>query len=494
MGSASNAVNPVTQLVARLGPASYVFQAIVASLAGAALLLAFIMGRRAARRRYFGRRDARAQALRRQLPEILGGRILPEAWRRDPLDDRILEEILLDRMEVAGPEEAKQIRHVLRISGLLDRRIYQARRRRGWRRVRTLVMLGRMRCPEAIPALAEGLDDENEQTAVAAARGLGRYGMPEAAEPILERLELRRLRLPVNVLQTALYHCCRDRPSMLLHAIQSSDDELRPVLARVLAEVASAELGEDLVLLASDPLPEVRASAARAMAGARPRLALAALQQLATDAEWFVRLRAVVALGILQDARVIPALLESLCDRNRYVRLRSAAALARLEDCEEEILDRAIHTGDRYALHALVGEMQRSGALLAVMDRLGDPQRCESARRILLAAVRAGAHRLLLDAILHHPNWRVRTQAARLLAAAQDPEVLRLLRFHQAATQRPRERLVLGWLTRQLQDGTAAAAGLPAPQQERPPEKIPRLPSQALRSAPADLPLAPEKP
>jgi HEAT repeat protein len=468
-------MNPVTQTVEHIGPASYVLQAIVISLIGAALLLAFIMGRRAARRRYFGRRDARARILRRQLPEILTGRILPEAWRRDPLDDRILEEILLDRMEVAGREEADQIRYVLRISGLLDRRIYLARRRRGWRRMRTLVMLGRMRSPEAIPALAEGLDDANEQTAVAAARGLGRYGMPEAAEPILERLELGRLRLPANVLQSALYHCCRERPSMLLHAIQSSDDELRPVLARVLSEVASAELGEDLVLLASDPLPEVRASAARAMAGARPRLALTALQQLAADSEWFVRLRAVVALGMLQDPRAIPVLLETLCDRNRYVRLRSAAALSRLEGFEEEILDRAIHTRDRYALQALVGEMQRSGALLAILDRLANPQGRESARRILLAAVRAGAHRLLLDAILHHASWRVRTQAARLLAAAQDPEVLRLLRFHEAATQRPREHVLLAWLARQLQGRPAAAVH----------------PEAALHE---NVPLAPEKP
>jgi len=489
-------MNPVTQIVARLGPAGYVFQAIVASLLGAALLLAFIMGRRAARRRYFGRRDARAQALRRQLPEILAGRILPGVWRRDPLDDRILEEILLDCMEVAGHKETEQIRYVLRISGLLDRRIYLSRRRRGWRRVRTLVMLGRMRCPEAIPALAEGLDDENEQTAVAAARGLGRYGMPEAAEPILERLEQGRLRLPANVLQSALYHCCRERPSMLLLAIQFSSDEVRTLLARVLAEVASAELGEDLVLLASDPLPEVRASAARALAGARPRLALTALQQLAADPEWFVRLRAVVALGMLQDPRAIPALLETLCDRNRYVRLRAAAALSRLEGFEEEILDRAVHTRDRYALQALVGEMQRSGALLAVMNRLADPPRRESARRILLAAVRAGAHRLLLDAILHHPNWRVRTQAARLLAAAHDPEVLRLLRFHETTTQRPRERVVLAWLARQVEKESGAKEECSAEHREPAPAEETLQdapPGPAERAAREGVSLAPKR-
>ena len=470
-------MNPITRIVEALGPASYVVQAVIASLIGAALLLAFIMGRRAARRRYFGHRDERTQVLRRQLPDILAGRIMPEAWRRDPLDDRILEEILLDRLEIAGREEAEQIRYCLRISGLLDKRIHQARRRRGWRRLHTLVVLGRMRCPEAIPALAEGLDDGNVQVAIAAARGLGRYAMPEAAEPILERLELKRMFLPANVLQTVLYHCCRDRPSMLLRAIQSTDDQLRPMLARVLAEVASAELGEDLVLIASDPLPEVRASAARAMAGARPRLALAALQQLAADSEWFVRLRAVVALGLLQDPRSIPVLLETLCDPNRFVRLRAAGALSRLEGHEEEILVRAIRARDRYALQALVGEMQRSGAMLAVLNGLADPRRRLRSRRILLAAVRAGAPRLLLDAVLHHANWRVRTQSVRLLAETQDPEVLRLLRFYATDAQRPRERVLLGWLERRLTDSAPAAAELPGPE----PQAAPRAPEPATR-------------
>jgi HEAT repeat protein len=234
------------------------------------------------------------------------------------------------------------------------------------------------------------------------------------------------------------------------------------MLARVLAEVASAELGEDLVLIASDPLPEVRASAARALAGARPRLALAALQQLAADSEWFVRLRAVVALGMLQDVRAIPVLLETLCDPNRFVRLRAAGALARLEGHEEEILTRAIHTRDRYALQALVGEMQRSGAMLAVLNGLADPRRRPRSRRILLAALRAGAPRLLLDAVLHHADWRVRTQAVRLLAESQDPEILRLLRFHEADAQQPRERVLLAWLERRLRESAAPLSHDPA--------------------------------
>jgi len=202
-----------------------------------------------------------------------------------------------------------------------------------------------------------------------------------------------------------------------------------------------------------------------------------------------VRLRAVVALGLLQDPRSIPVLLEALCDPNRFVRLRAAGAISRLEGYEEEVLSRAIDTRDRYALQALVGEMQRSGAMLALLAGLADPQQRPRSRRILLAAVRAGAPRLLLDAVLHHESWRVRTQAARLLADSEDPEVLRLLRYYAADTQRPRERVILAWLERRLHSITPPPAG-PAYLAAR--EARPKTALEAHAASPG-IPLVPEK-
>jgi hypothetical protein len=94
--------------------------------------------------------------------------------------------------------------------------------------------------------------------------------------------------------------------------------------------------------------------------------------------------------------------------------------------------------------------------MLAVLNGLADSRHRLRSRRILLAAVRAGAPRLLLDAVLHHANWRVRTQSARLLAESQDPEVLRLLRFYATDAQRPREQVILAWLERRLQETAPA--------------------------------------
>lgn len=440
----------VSKFVNWLGPASLVLRAIVFSVAGIALLLAFIVVRRYFRAAYFRKRDVRALELRRQWDGILAGTVSPEQWRFDPLSREIVEMILLDNLEVAAGDEIERLRHCLRVSGLLDMRIYEARKLRGWRRRQALVSLGRMRVPEGIPALAEGLDSRNADTRLAAARGLGRCGLPEAAEPILQRVTQSHLQLPLAVLQNALLHCCRTRPSLLYYYVRHCDDAMRPILARVLAEVATAELGEDLVLLAADPLPEVRASAARALAGAKPRLALTALQQLATDEEWFVRLRAVVALGMLSDPRTIPVLMETLCDRNRMVRLRSASALARFDGHHEEVLDLAIRTGDRYALQALISEMQRTGAMLGLIDALTDPARRASSERILLAALRAGAQKMLLDTLLHHRAWRVRLRVARLLAESGEAALVPQLELLESAEREPRQRRVLRWVAKQL--------------------------------------------
>ena len=51
--------------VRQLGPAGFVLKAIIASVVGISLLLAFILARRAYRRRYFRRRDARTFAIRK---------------------------------------------------------------------------------------------------------------------------------------------------------------------------------------------------------------------------------------------------------------------------------------------------------------------------------------------------------------------------------------------------------------------------------------------
>jgi HEAT repeat protein len=353
--------------IEKLGPAGLVLQAILVSVVGIILLVGFIVLRRWYRARYFRRRNERTAALRSQWDEILSGRISADTWRFDALDCDIVESILLDSIEMSPADKLPPLLDCLRVSGLLDMRIYEARTTRGWNQQSALLALGRTRAMEAIPALAEGLDSPLRETRIAAVRGLGRTARMEAAIPILERIVTGQFDAPERSLKNSLVNCCRAHPEVLINYLENADGAVRELLARVLGELASPELGEELLVLATDSLPEVRASAARALGNTNTPYSLPALHSLASDPEWFVRLRAVVALGQIENIGKIKTLLHALCDDNRHVRQRAAWALARMEPQLEQILEDVVATKDDYALQAFVSELERSGAIEKVV-------------------------------------------------------------------------------------------------------------------------------
>ena len=342
----------------RLGPAALVVKAIVAAIVADVLLLAFILLRRTYRKSYFAKRDARVFEWRQNWARLISGQIPYDRWRKKPFDLGIIEAMALDEFEAAGPEESARLLKFLRTSGLIEKRVYEARRLAGWRRMRALVALGRTRAPEGIPALAEGLRDRALEVRLAALRGLGRMACPQAAEEILAWVSETGLSVPALPLQSALVQCCAERPQMLLPFVQHAENPLREVLGRVLGEVATPSIGLDLLQFAGDDLDELRAAAARAMSQTKSGLALDVLNELARDPIWFVRLRAIVSLGKLSDPRAVPALLRGLMDSNRLVRLRAAEALVELGSEMAPIFQQVVATRDRYGLHAYLTALE----------------------------------------------------------------------------------------------------------------------------------------
>lgn len=354
----------------RLGPAAFVLKAIFAAVAADALLLAFILLRRTYRKRYFAKRDARVFELRQEWDALISGTIPYESWRKNPFDRRIVETIALDAFEAAGPEESARLLKFLRTSGLIEKRVFEARHFTGWRRMRALVALGRTRAPEGIPALAEGLRDPDLETRLAALRGMGRMACPQAAKEILAWLGEAGLVVPALPLQSALIQCCAERPQLLLPYVQNAKGPLREALGRVLGEVATPSLGLDLLQFVGDDLDELRAATARALAQSHSGLALDVLNELVRDPTWFVRLRAIVSLGKFSDRRAIPALLRGLTDSNRLVRLRAAEALVALKTEMAPIFQQVVAAGDRYGLHAYLTAVENANVLVELEEEL----------------------------------------------------------------------------------------------------------------------------
>jgi HEAT repeat protein len=373
--------------IEKLGPAGLVLQAILGSLLGILLLVGFIVLRRWYRARYFRKRNEQTVVLRSRWDDIISGKISAEEWRFDPLACEIVESILLDTIEMATPDQLPKLLDCLRTSGLLDMRICEARMSGGWKRRTALLALGRTRAMESIPALAEALDSSSRETRIAAVRGMGRIARMEAAIPVLDRVVSGQLDVPERTLKNTLVNCCRSYPSILISYIDQTQGPLRELLARVLGEVASPDLGEELLILAADSLPEVRASAARALGNTHTPFTLPALRTLAADPEWFVRLRAVVALGQIENIGKIRILLRALCDTNRHVRQRAAWVLARMEPQLEEILEEVVATHDDYALQSFISEMERSGAIEKIVGTLEVGSDHHSAQDALMEVV-----------------------------------------------------------------------------------------------------------
>ena len=90
--------------------------------------------------------------------------------------------------------------------------------------------------------------------------------------------------------------------------LRRSQGESRELLARVASELATSEMADEMMILAADPRPEVRAAAARALSVAPLLVAIPALADLARDEVWFVRLRATIALNEIPHPRSDPDL------------------------------------------------------------------------------------------------------------------------------------------------------------------------------------------
>src|SRR5256712_13690921 len=198
------AMESIFESFRRLGPAAFVLEAILAAVVADALLMGFILLRRTYRKRYFAKRDACVFEFRRNWDALISGKIPFEDWRRKPFRRRIVEAIALDAFEAAGPEESARLLKFLRSSGLFEKRIFEARQHRGWRRHRALGALGRTRAPEGIRPLAEGLRGTPMGTRRAALRRLARMGCPESAEEILAWVGEAGLNVPPLPLQSAL--------------------------------------------------------------------------------------------------------------------------------------------------------------------------------------------------------------------------------------------------------------------------------------------------
>ncbi|MCU1341767.1 MAG: hypothetical protein JWN92_1190 [Candidatus Acidoferrum typicum] len=384
-------MNSVLNLLPNFNREALLTMAILALLGGVVMLLAFRLARRAIHQFRIRKYDELAFKIHSQWREIVRGSVPAETWRKNPMQCEIVQSIIIQEIGAATDNDRPGLQEFLRSTGLIDLCIEKVNGRNGWGRRRAMLALGAMRVPEAIAPLSEALDDWQLDTRMAAVKALGHTRLAEAAEPILEAFMAGGLKVPLDPITNALVRCYAGHPSAMLPYLRRSRGESRELLARVASELATAEMADEMVVLAGDPRPEVRAAAAKALAAAPLPLAIPALADLARDEVWFVRLRATIALHEIRHPRTIPILLEAVRDSNRLVRMRAASTLARFQQDRVEILQSIVDSRDRYALHAMISALELGGGFEQTLNELSDPVLHNEAAERLLSALREGA-------------------------------------------------------------------------------------------------------
>ncbi|HTQ96499.1 MAG TPA: HEAT repeat domain-containing protein [Candidatus Acidoferrum sp.] len=381
----------ILKMLPQFNRAFFLTGAIFAFGGGAVILMVFLTVRRAVRHFRIQRFDELANKVHKQWREIVRGEIPSEAWRRDSMQCEIIQSIVIQEIGAATDKDRAGLQEFLRENGLVNTCIEKVQAGRGWARRRAILALGAMRVPEAIPPLSEALDDWQLDTRMAAVQALGRTFLPEAGEPIIESFMVGGLKVPPDPISNALVRCFINRPEAMIPFLRRSQGEPRELLARVASELATPAMADEMLILAADPRPEVRASAAKALSVAPLQLSIPALADLARDEIWFVRLRAAIALNEIPHPRTIPILLEAVRDSNRLVRIRAASALTKFQQETVEILQNIIDSRDRYALHAMISALELGGGFGKVLAELEDPMLHDQTARQLLEALREGA-------------------------------------------------------------------------------------------------------
>jgi len=364
---------------------------LLAFSAGVFFLVALRMARRAWRTFSERRYEAVSFKINGQWRAIVRGDVPANEWQNNSQKIEILQAIVLHEIGAVTDKDRSGLQQFLRESGLLSRCVERVLNERGWSKRRAMLELGAMRVPEGIGPISESLDDWQLDTRITAVRALGLTGLPEAAESILEAFMVGGLKIPIGPIVDALMRCYKDEPEALLPYLRRSLGESRKLLARITGELATAQMADEILFLAEDPDPEIRASAARALASLPLPLAIPVLAKLVRDDTWFVRLRAASALNEILHPRAIPILLEAIRDTHRMVRIRAATGLAKFEHETLEILRSIVDSRDRYALHAMISALELGGGFGNVMAQLADPDQRDEASANLLDALRKGS-------------------------------------------------------------------------------------------------------
>lgn len=398
---------------------------VLALLNLAALLSVFL--RRTLKNRFFALKDERRLVWSEVVDAVFSGEPVPSPAPslRYRWDREAAEEVLLERVVTATPEQSAKLQSLFRRWRLFEGRIRRLLWGTTWQQARSALVLAKMQCRETYPAIVTLLDSPNSDVRLAAVNALGIIGHPEALPPLLGILPGSSGR-EVRAVLAAVLRCAQSTPERLVPYLQHSAFLVRLVVAAALAELARKDEVSALLQAVADPEGEVRAKVARALGQTGDPAALTGLQTLVGDSVWFVRLQAVAGLSKIGHRATEPALWQAAQDADGRVRKKAAIALHHLLRDPAGLLARLRQQpGDGIALAGLVDELARHGVTWQAINRICSPlpMAREESQGLIRELLRAGFFAATLYAVEAHPDPPVRRELLGLVEECAGPAV-----------------------------------------------------------------------
>ena len=229
---------------------------VLAILGGIVLLFLCMMVRRTIRHFRIRRFDVLSLKIHKQWREMVRGDIPFEEWRRDSIQCEIVQSIVIQEISAATDKDRAGLQEFLRSSGLIDLCIRKVHDGHGWT---PPPRNAGARCDARTGgdrATFGGARRLAVHTRMAAVQSLGRTGLAEAGEPIIESFMVGALKVPSDPIANALVCCFVDHREALLPYLRRSQGESRELLARVASELATPAMADEMILLAADPGPK----------------------------------------------------------------------------------------------------------------------------------------------------------------------------------------------------------------------------------------------
>jgi HEAT repeat protein len=273
-------------------------------------------------------------------------------------DWRAVREAVVGMLGTVRGETTSSLVRLLDARGEFERARSDLRSRLALRRARGAYLLGLARQRGDVGLLLPLLADRSAEVRLVAARSLGAVGDPIAATPLFEALgPVHGLPgIPGAAAAEALLRFGTGAVPAVLAALSADDATQREVATLVAAEGALSAAAPRLrSLLAGDPEPEVRISAARALGavgGPDDVAALAAFTESARPTE--LRRAVVQALGELGHPDAEPVLSWLLSDPDVRLAQQSGDALVQLGPAGVRAL---LQAGDGPAARVAAGSL-----------------------------------------------------------------------------------------------------------------------------------------